>query len=163
MGLSNTLHQDGILFFIVISSFRIVNIIFTASPYPNRVNYAGLYVCNLAIVRPPLTSRSFVWAMVTVTLNRLLLHIRSAEIRVAANDKRIAAEFYSARHDLYESSDDEEEAEEPRSPDAIVLNGRASPFGIPLPAHHPRGRERMSAHDADVLPTTFVEMYSFHR
>ncbi|VDB94786.1 unnamed protein product [Peniophora sp. CBMAI 1063] len=147
MGLTNTLHQDGISFFIVITCFRIVNIVFTASPYPNRVNYAGF----------------FVWAMVTVILNRLLLHIRSSEIRIAADDKRIAAELDAARRHVDESSDDEGEgdAEEPRSPDAIRLNGRASPFGLPLPAHHPRGR--MSSHDADVLPTTFVEMHSFYR
>ncbi|KZV66552.1 hypothetical protein PENSPDRAFT_654862 [Peniophora sp. CONT] len=147
MGLTNTLHQDGILFFLVITSFRIVNIVFTASPYPNRVNYAGF----------------FVWAMVTVILNRLLLHIRSSEIRIAANDKRLAADFAAARRAQENSSDDEDEPDEPRSPDAIVLNGRASPFGIPLPAHHPRGRERMSSHDADVLPTTYVEMHSFYR
>ena len=106
-------------------------------------------------------SYSFVWAMVTVTLNRLLLHIRSSEIRIEASDKRIAAELDAARHNGEESSDDEGDEEEPRSPDAIRLNGRASPFGLPLPAHHPRGR--MSSHDADILPTTYVEMHSFYR
>ena len=45
--------------------------------------------------------------MVTVTLNRLLLHIRSSEIRIEASDKRIAAELDAARHNGEESSDDE--------------------------------------------------------
>ena len=61
MGLTGTLHRDGILFFLVghivlfsalsdfmrygaqaVTCFRTVNIIFATNKYPNRILYAGL-------------------------------------------------------------------------------------------------------------------------
>ncbi|KAI0313001.1 hypothetical protein OF83DRAFT_592264 [Amylostereum chailletii] len=146
-GLTSTLHRDGLAFFFAVTCFRTINIVFATSRYPNRILYAGFAV----------------WAFNTVILNRLLIHIRRSEIRLAVSQK-FALE---AAGNLYDSDDDESanNHDEP-PPSAVVapqggafsLNGRASPFGLHVHL------DEYSHHDhAAEVPTTYIEMQSFWR
>lgn len=104
------------------------------------------------------------WALITVCVNRLLLHIRNAEVRLALDEKRALAA--SEAH-----GEEEEEAASPATPltpaeGAFVLNGRASPFNFALalnlrPSHH--DDEDGMREQAAVLPITMIDMQSFYR
>ncbi|KAI0058028.1 hypothetical protein BV25DRAFT_1830590 [Artomyces pyxidatus] len=66
IALSATLYRDGTMFFFAITCLRMINIAFAATGDPNRVDFPVF----------------FVWALTTVIVNRLLIHIRSSEAKI---------------------------------------------------------------------------------
>ncbi|THH14801.1 hypothetical protein EW146_g5580 [Bondarzewia mesenterica] len=98
--LAKTLHRDGALFFLALLILRVINIIFAATANPGKTMFAVF----------------FVWAMVTLTLNRLLLHIRAAEVAEAAALTEVPqSALLPTGHD---------------SNMIFSLSGRASPFAL---------------------------------
>jgi len=131
--ITDTMRQDGILFFVVSSCLAGVNLGFTSSKRPSRVSYAALLV----------------WAMITVTLNRLLLHIRYSEIRFELSEKQFLNSPPSFM-DEDESEVDEESGQ--RTATTLI-----SPFTVKS-AHHTNLTDTNP-----FAPVAHIEMQSFFR
>ncbi|VDB90069.1 unnamed protein product [Peniophora sp. CBMAI 1063] len=146
--LAGVLHRDGALFFFCVTCLRVVNLAFAATLNPRLVALPVFLT----------------WALITVCVNRLLLHIRAAEVRLALDEKRA--------HAAAEAPEDEEDLPSPATPvtpaeGVFVLNGRASPFNFALalnlhPGHHHEDEDGMRD-QAAVLPITMIDMQSFYR
>jgi len=115
---------------------RIVNLAFASTLNPQLVSFPVF----------------FTWALITLCVHRLFLHIRAAEVRLALEEKHALA-----------VASQEDEPDTPVTParGIFVLNGRASPFGLPLALgiHHDD-----DMHDfASKVPVTMVDIQSFYR
>ncbi|KZV72087.1 hypothetical protein PENSPDRAFT_650014 [Peniophora sp. CONT] len=149
--LAGVLHRDGALFFFCVTCLRVVNLAFAATLNPQLIALPVFLT----------------WALITVCVNRLLLHIRNAEVRLAVEEKRALAAA-----DVHEEEGGEEEATSPATPmtpasGVFVLNGRASPFNFALalnlhPNRHHDDEDGMRE-QAAVLPITLIDMQSFYR
>ncbi|KAI0047555.1 hypothetical protein FA95DRAFT_1662655 [Auriscalpium vulgare] len=71
VALTSTLYRDGTSFFVVITAVRACNVAFAATADPRRMSYPVF----------------FSWAIVTLVVNRLLIRIRSSEVKIARHDQ----------------------------------------------------------------------------
>ncbi|PIL33856.1 hypothetical protein GSI_03562 [Ganoderma sinense ZZ0214-1] len=131
------LQEDGIQFFVSISTFRILNIIFAALDRPS--------LTFLAVF--------FIWAMTTTILGRLLLHLRRTECLPPS-----ALTFDPALASFHSNSDiemEEEDGWDPRRRSRAI-----SPFGlIPLSSKRMSGGSSVHSSEADLPAAARMDSY----